>query len=195
MRIGRLRERRCCHCMTMTEHETVLHGLARPVQVNRIVYATITLMSVLIIYDGWQHLRLLDVIGVIVGPVVAMFFGHTFSALIARQVEVRRPLTGTERAGILRSESLFLLMCVPPIVIVTVLFGLGVALSGAIRVTLWFGVGSLGFWGFVAGKRAGFSGWRIVLVITAGLVIGLVVLLLQVILQPGKVISGGVAIG
>jgi hypothetical protein len=31
-----------------------LDRLAHPVRVDRIVYATITIMSVLIIYDGWQ---------------------------------------------------------------------------------------------------------------------------------------------
>jgi hypothetical protein len=35
--------------------------LSRPLLVDRIVYATITMMSVLIIYDGWQQRRLIDV--------------------------------------------------------------------------------------------------------------------------------------
>ncbi len=149
-------------------------------------------MSVLIIYDGWQHLRLLDVIGIIVGPVVAMFFAHVFAALVARQVEMERPLTGRDLGVTARTESLFLLMCVPPLVIVLVLFALGVSITHAIQATLWFGVASLGLWGFVAGRWAGYSGWRIVLVVAGGLLIGIVVLAIQVILQPGKVFSGGV---
>ena len=44
-------------------------SFSRPVLVGRIVYGTITLMSVLIIYDGWQSLRLRDIVVVIVGPV------------------------------------------------------------------------------------------------------------------------------
>jgi hypothetical protein len=39
--------------------------------IGRVVYGTITLMSVLIVYDGWQQLRFRDVVGVIVGPVLA----------------------------------------------------------------------------------------------------------------------------
>jgi hypothetical protein len=163
----------------------------RPVYLDRVVYSTITLMSVLIIYDGWQHLRLLDVVGVIVGPVVAMFLAHVFSALVARQVELGRPLERTDYLTTIRSESRFLLLCVPPLVIVSVLFGFGVSLFDAIQVTLWVGVASLGFWGFVAGRRAGYTGWRMVIVVGAGLLIGLVVLTIQVILQPGKVASGG----
>jgi hypothetical protein len=163
----------------------------RPVYINRIVYATITLMSVLILYDGWRNLRLIDVIGVIVGPVLAMFLAHVFSALVAREVELERPLRSRDYVDTVRSESRFLLLCVPPVVIVSVLFGLGVSLPDAIQVALWFGVASLGYWGFVAGRRAGFTGWRIVLTIVAGLVVGLVILTIQVILEPGKVLSGG----
>ena len=52
-----------------------------------------------------------------------------------------------------------------------------------------------GYWGFVAGRTAGFVGWRMVMVVIAGLLIGVVVLLRQVFLQPGKAISDGVALG
>lgn len=171
------------------EHHRLL--VPRPVHLDRIVYATITMMSVLIIYDGWQHLRLIDVVGVIVGPVVAMFMAHVFSALVARQVELGRPLRATDCRATIRSESPFLLLAVPPLVIVSVLFGFGVSLFHAIQVTLWVGVASLGFWGYAAGRRAGYTGWRIVVVVGAGLLIGLAVLAIQVILQPGKVVSGG----
>jgi hypothetical protein len=169
--------------------------VARPIYIDRIVYATITLMSVLIIYDGWQHLRLVDVVGVIVGPVVAMFVGHTFAAFIAQQSGAERSLTNAERAGIVGAELPFLLLCVPPLAIVSILFAAGVSLASAIQVTLWFGVGTLGLWGFVASRRAGYSGWKVVVGVAAGLIIGLVVLLLQVILQPGKAFSGGEAVG
>jgi hypothetical protein len=164
----------------------------RPVSLDRVVYGTITVMSVLIIFDGWQHLRLLDVVGVIIGPVVAMFMAHVFSALVAKQVEAGRPLRGGDYGTTVRSESRFLLLCVPPLVIVSLLFISGVSIADAIQVTLWFGVASLGFWGLVAGRRAGYTGWRILVVIAAGLVVGIVVLAIQVILQPGKVVSGGV---
>jgi hypothetical protein len=67
--------------------------LSQPVLVDRIIYATITMMSVLIIYDGWQHLRLIDVVGVIVGPVLAMFLAHVFSGAMAKHVEAGRIIT------------------------------------------------------------------------------------------------------
>jgi hypothetical protein len=101
----------------------------RPVLVDRIVYATIALMSVLIIYDGWQQLRLIDVVGVMAGPVLAMFLAHSFSAAMAQHVEAGRILTGKEWRGIIRIEAPFLLLCVPPLAIVTLPYAFGVSLT------------------------------------------------------------------
>jgi hypothetical protein len=171
-----------------------LARLHRPVLVDRIVYATITMMSVLIIYDGWQHLRLIDVVGVIVGPVLAMFVAHVFSAVMAQHVEAGHILSRKEWGGIVRIQAPFLLLCVPPLAVVSVLFAFGVSLTDCIRITLWLGTASLGYWGFVAGRRAEIVGWRLVGVVAAGLLIGVLILLIQVFLQPGKAISGGVAL-
>jgi hypothetical protein len=172
-----------------------LDRLARPVLVDRIVYATITVMSVLIIYDGWQQLRLIDVVVVIVGPIIAMVIGHVFSAILAKQIEIGRPLTSGEGMTIVGSECRFLLLAAPPVVIVSVLYAFNVSLTETIRVTVWAEAASLGYWGLVAARRAGLRGWRVVAFALAGLVVGMMVLLLQVALQPGKAFSGGVAIG
>jgi hypothetical protein len=160
----------------------------RRVNVDRIVYATITLMSVLIIYDGWSSLKLLQLAGVVVGPVFAMFLGHSFSAAMARQVNEGRALTNSERIAILRSESPFLLLCVPPIVLGVTLHLLGVSLSATINIVVWIGVASLGFWGGVAARRARLVGWHFVSAVLAGLIVGGVILVLQVTLQPGSVL-------
>ena len=53
---------------------------SRPVYLDRALYTTITVMSVLIAYDGWQHLKFWAAAGVILGPVLAMFVSHVFSA-------------------------------------------------------------------------------------------------------------------
>jgi hypothetical protein len=172
----------------------VMSGLNRPILIDRVIYATITVMSVLIIYDGWQHLRLIDVLGVIVGPIVAMFVAHVFSASLAKQIEVGRKLTWDDRGTIVKSEAPFLLLCVPPMAIVLILFAFGASLNDAIRVTLWVEGLSLGFWGYRAARRAGVVGWRLLGYVAAGLVVGVIVLLLQVALQPGKAFSGGVAL-
>jgi hypothetical protein len=162
----------------------------RPAIVNRIVYTTITMMSVLIVYDGWQHLRLFDVVGVIVGPVLAMFISHVFSASIALQMRVKGVLTARQRMAAVSAELPFLLFCVPPLALLLIQYLAGVSLTDAIRVTLWLGALSLGGWGLLVGRRSRFTGWQLVISTAAGLSIGIVVLLLQVFLQPGKLISG-----
>ena len=158
------------------------------INVDRIVYATLTLMSVLVIYDGWADLKLLEILGVIVGPVFAMFLGHSFSAAMSRQVKYGRNLSNPERISIVRTEAPFLLLCVPPIVLVIALHLVGVSLSASINLVVWVGVASLGFWGGVAGRRAGLAGLRLAYAVFAGLLVGGVILVLQVLLQPGKVL-------
>jgi hypothetical protein len=74
-------------------------ALSRPFVVSRVVYGTITLMSVLIVYGGWEQLRFRDVVAVIVGPVPALFLCHSFAATLAKQVEHGKVLTGAERGG------------------------------------------------------------------------------------------------
>ena len=167
---------------------------SRPV-FTRIVNATITLMSVLVIYDGWEKLRLIGVVAVIVGPVLAMFLAHGFSAAIAEQIALGRPLTGRERITVVRAESRYVLLALPPVVIVIALYLGGVSLTDCIRVVLWLGVASLGWWGGVAGRRAGFTGWHLAIAVFAGLVVGGTILALQVFLKPGTAIPDAVAFG
>ena len=173
-----------------------LDALARPVLVDRIAYATITVMSVLIIYDGWQQRRLIDVVFVIVGPIVAMFIGHVFSGALAKQIEIGRPFSRAEARAIVGSESRFLLFSVPPVAIVIGLYGFNDSLTEAIRIIWWAEAASLGYWGFAATRRVRIAGG-------GGACSGLRrpwprywiggYLLLQVVLQPGKEFSDGVA--
>lgn len=143
-------------------------GASRPVDTDRLIYATITLMSVLIIYDGWQQLEFIQVVGVIAGPVLAMFLSHVFSASLALQVSLGRPVTMAERLAIMRRESRFLLLCVPPLLLTGVLVLIGLSLNDAIRWALLLGTVSLGYWGGLAGRRAGLSGWRLARAVMGG---------------------------
>jgi hypothetical protein len=115
------------------------------------VYGTITLMSVLsvlIVYDGWQQLRFRDVVGVIVGPVLAMFLSHLLAATLAKLAEARQSGDGYRATRIARSESL-LLLAVPPVVFVGILTLPGSSLSASIRWLVVLGAASLGYWGGV----------------------------------------------
>lgn len=129
-------------------------------------------------------------VGVIVGPVLAMFLAHVFSASLAQQLSLGQPVTMAGRMKIVRSESRFLLLCVPPVLLVGVLVPLGVSMSEAIRSVLVLSAVSLGFWGGVAGRRAGLTGWRLLRAVMAGLLIGVLILALQVFLQPARLPRG-----
>jgi hypothetical protein len=166
-------------------------NLERPSFVGRVIYGTIALTSVLVVYDGWAHLRGIEVAGVIIGPVVAMFLSHVFAGSLAWQVAQGRGITGAERRRIVAEESRFLLLAVPPLVLVGLFSLFGLTLQEAIRNTVTLEALSLGFWSGLAGWRTGMRGGRLALAVTAGLLMGAVVLLMQVLLQPGDAIQGG----
>jgi hypothetical protein len=165
----------------------------RPGVIDRAVYGTIVVTSVLVIYDGWSNVTLLGAIAVILGPVVAMVIGHMFAASLAAYATVRRRSTKRELVMIARRESRFLLVCVPQIVLLLVLKLAGLSLTEGIRVMIWASAASLGFWGAIAARRAGLGARGVALGVITGLAVGGVVLLLQVFLQPGKAVSNGVA--
>jgi hypothetical protein len=161
--------------------------------IGRAVYGTIVVTSVLVVYDGWANLRVGDAVAIILGPVVAMVIAHVFAASLAAYPRLVRRPTGRELLRIVRHESRFLLVCVPQIVLLLVLTLVGLRLSDAVRVLIWSGAASLGFWGGLAARRAGLR-WRGVAVgVITGLAAGGAVLVLQVFLEPGKAISNGVA--
>jgi hypothetical protein len=173
--------------------QDLFRSAGRPVVISHAVVGTITLSSVLIIYDGWASLRFGDVAAIIVGPVLAIFIAHTFSGALAEAATKGSPLGRSELLGVVRAEAGFLLLAVPPLALVGVLDLAGIALGDSIRIVIWLGGASLGFWGGLAGVRAGLHGWRVALAVAIGLLVGGLVLTLQVILQPGKAVSNGVA--
>ena len=130
----------------------------RPVLVDRVVHRTITLVRVLIVYDGWANLRYRDVIGIIVGPILAMFVTHVFSAGLAKHVALERRVTGPEALELIRSESPFLLLAIPPLALLSLFALAGASLENAIRAIIWIEALSIGFWAGQAARRAGFRG-------------------------------------
>lgn len=158
---------------------------SRLVDLDRAIYTTITVMSVLIVYDGWQNLKLGAAVGVILGPVLAIFVSHVFSASLARQAELKRRPGRSEQMRIIRTESRFLLLGAPALALLIILTVAGISLGSSIQAVIFLGGASLGFWGFVAGRRAGLTGWPLARTVVLGLIVGVLVLALQVFLQPG----------
>lgn len=167
-------------------------GPVRPVQIDRVIYATIGLACILIVYDGWAQLTRADVVWIVLGPVIAMFVSHVFAAGIARHAELRRAATPSEWWQVIRIESLFLLLAVPPLAVLAGLDLAGVSLYASIRTIIWLEALSLGFWAGLAAHRAGLRRSQVGLAVLAGLIVGAIVLTLQVFLQPGKALHGGV---
>jgi hypothetical protein len=155
------------------------------IRVDRVIYTTITLLSVLIIYDGWEQLRFWNVVTVIVGPILAIFLSNVFGASLGSRVARGRPLTRQEHRTVLAEECKFLLIAVPPLVILAILTIAGVSYTRIIQVIVLTGVLSLGVWGGIAGRRAGLAGWPLLVPITYGLFVGGIILIVQALLQPG----------
>ena len=155
------------------------------IRVDRLVYTTITLISVLIIYDGWNRLTFWGVLAVILGPILAIFLSHLFGAELGTRVALGRPLTWRERRAAFVEESRFLIILAPSVLILSLLRLAGVSYGRVVQVIILTGVASLGVWGGVAGRRAGLTGWGVVASAAFGLVLGAVFLTLQAVLQPG----------
>lgn len=156
------------------------------IRVDRVIYTTIMLMAVLIVYDGWEQLRFGGVVAVILGPILAIFLSHVFGAALGTRVALGRPLSRRERRAVFLEECRFLLVAVPPLAILVVLAIAGISYARIIQVIVLTGVLSLGVWGGLAGRRAGVTGWAMVLPIAYGLLLGAIILALQAFLQPGQ---------
>ncbi len=155
------------------------------VRLERVVYATVVLMSVLAVYDGWAELTsFLGVAIVILAPLVALAVAHLFSEVIEEHYRLQRPLTGAEWRRLASGQLKILVAAVPPLVIL----GLGwlspLDERRTIAVLLWTGVATLVVLSLVAARRAGIRGWRLAVAGLSGGVVGLLVISLQVLLKP-----------
>jgi hypothetical protein len=81
---------------------------SKPPVVGRIITATVALVCLLIVYDGWAALKPFDVAAVIVGPVVAICTTHIFSGSLVQLVALGRRPTMKEWLVTARFELRFL---------------------------------------------------------------------------------------
>jgi hypothetical protein len=167
----------------------------RPAAIGRVVTATITLVCVLIVYDGWAKLRLVDVVLIILGPIVAIYTSHVFSTTLVLQVELGRRPSRSEWFANARFEARFLLLAVPPLVLLLVLDLATVSIVDSARAVIWMEALSLAFWTGLAAWLVEMRGRPLVLAVLAGLVVTSVAIILQVTLQPGRALQGGTASG
>ena len=175
----------------------MLYGLfdvrSKPSVIGRIVTATITLVTVLIVYDGWTTLKFFDVFLVVLSPIIAIFTAHIFSNSLVQQVELGRRPTMREWLALVGSESRLLLLAIPPLAVLIVLRLANVALTDAVQVLIWLEALSLILWAGLAARYAGLRGRPFALSILGGIAVAAIVLLLQVFLEPGKAVNDGTA--
>lgn len=157
-----------------------------PAVIGRVVTATITLICVLIVYDGWANLELKDALLIAIGPVLAIFVSHVFASTLVQHVELGRRPTRREWSTTVARETRFLLLAIPPVAIMVVLNAFGVALNEAVRVVIWLEAGSLGLWAGVAAYYAGFRGRTLAFSILMGLLMAVLVLGIEVLIEPGQ---------
>jgi hypothetical protein len=158
---------------------------ASVLRIDRLVYATVVLMSVLAVYDGWQDLATFaGVAVVIVGPLLALSLAHLFGDVLHAHAELRRPLTAAEWRHHARDQTSWFVAAVPPLVMLAIGWITPADVVGTIALVLWTGVVTLVVLSAVAGHRAGLRGWRWCVATAAGGLIGLVVIGLQLVLKP-----------
>lgn len=154
-------------------------------RLDRLVYATVVLMSVLAVYDGWQGLAtFLGVLGVILGPLVALALAHLFAEVLHAHAELRRPLTRPEWWELTVDQAPWFVAALPPLVVLGIGWLSPLDVLSTIRVLLWTAVATLVVVSGVAGRMAGLTGWRWWAAAASGGVVGLLVIGLQILLKP-----------
>ena len=163
----------------------VLRLLGLRVSIERLVYATVVLMSVLVVYDGWNDLATFaGVAVVIIGPILALAIAHLFAEVFELHFHKQRPLSRREWRELALDQVQLLLAAVPPLIIL----GLGWISPfnerHTIAALLWGGVATLAGLSYVAARRAGIRRWRLAVATLSGGAIGLLVISLQIVLTP-----------
>jgi uncharacterized protein YndB with AHSA1/START domain len=156
------------------------------VSLERLAYATVVLMSILVVYDGWASLTTFGGIAiVIIAPTLAVLLAHLFADVLHLQAEHRRLLDRGQLGALLRHQLGIVFAAVPPLVILLLGWITPMDALNTISVLIWTGMVTLvGLTAFSA-YHAGLRGWRLVAAGVAGGLVGLVVISMQVLLKPG----------
>jgi hypothetical protein len=168
----------------VTDDPEVVRVRGRVLDLERLTYATVVVMSVLAVYSGWQDLGLLEAAVVVTAPVVAMGAAHFYSEVLHEHARVRRPLTGAEWRAAAVHQVQLLLAAVPPLAVLLLARTTDRVTGDVQRAVLLTGTATLVGLAWVAGRHAGFRGRQLLVVCLAGGLVGLLVISLQVLLKP-----------
>ena len=155
------------------------------IEIRRWVYGTVILMTVLVVYADDGPVNFAEAVGVVVAPLLATFLAHLFASVLAAASSQTGWLNGHEIATLVREDAQFLMLTLPPLVILLVGALGAFDAPTAVTIILWGGVGLLVLVGALAGRRVGLGCWGIVASAAGSGAIGLLVLVAQVILKDG----------
>jgi hypothetical protein len=170
----------------MTTHEVEpLKVLGIPLDLERLTYTTVVLISVLVVYDHWGDLASFPgTAAVIIAPALAVSMAHGFAEALHEMKLFNRPLDGAEWRHLLRGTATDLLATVPPLLLVAVGWVGPLDPGETIVALLWGGTLTLVVLAALAAYRAGLRGWRLIGASAVGGVIGLIVISMQILLKP-----------
>lgn len=155
------------------------------VNLERLTYATIVSLSVLVVYDGWADLAsFIGAAAVIIGPIAALVVAHIFSAVLQGYAEKHRPLTWIELRHLAGEQLQVFLAAAPYLVVLTIGWISPLDAHNTITLLLWVGTATLIALTGAAAYRAGMRGWRWMLTSLSGALVGLIVISLQIVLKP-----------
>jgi hypothetical protein len=131
---------------------------------HKIIYGTIMLMVGYALYDeGTDPLGtgpLIGLMAVSFAPLFALAMAHAFSEALDFQIRHARRLTWADRLRLFRENVTFLLIAIPPIIIMTALAALHWDANDIVGLIQVLGLLSLAFWGAYAARKAGLGGAR-----------------------------------
>ena len=153
------------------------------VEIGRWVYGTVILMTVLVVYADDGPVSFGEAAGVVAAPMIATFLAHLFSSVMAAESSKHGGLNRRELADLVRSETQFLMLVLPPLVVLLAGALGAFTPSVAVSLILWGGVALLLFVGGFAGRRVGLGWWGVAASAAASGTIGLLVLVAQLLLK------------
>ncbi len=154
-------------------------------RLERLVYGTVVLMSLLVVYDGWADLTsFVGVAIVIVAPTLALAVAHVFAEGVEHHAELQRPLRREEWTEVIVAELGVVVVAVPPLVILAAGWIGPWDPRNTIAVLIWTGLATLVALSLLAAHRAGIRGWRLLGSGALGGLVGLLVISLQIVLKP-----------
>lgn len=131
---------------------------------HKVIYGTIMLMVAYALFDEgknpFNRASLFELIGLSIAPLFALAMAHAFSEALDFQISHARRLTWHDRRRLFLENAKYLLIAVPPVVVMIVLALMRMDANDIIGIVQILGLLSLSFWGAYAARTAGLSRGR-----------------------------------